>query len=238
MFLHAMKNDPKIAPYTDGSQIYYYGISDGGIQGATFMGLSQDVTRGALNVPGSEWTLLIQRSTDFANLQQILDIEVADPLDQQLLLALLQPEWDYTDPISFAPHLIADPLPDTPAKRILVQEAIHDAQVSNLATRVLARTMGLPGNDLEQPVYGITDMPAPLASAYTQWDVMPTPVPPDANAAAPTDNGAHGEIRKLVTLEAQLAAFLTPTGMVTQTCTGPCVCSLPGGTCMNAAGSD
>ena len=136
--MRAIKNDPALvvgaAPVTDGSQIYYYGISDGGIQGGTYMGLSEDVTRGALNVPGSEWSLLIQRSTDFANLQQILDIEYADPLDQQLLLALIQPEWDFTDPIGFAPHLIASPLPSTPAKRILVQEAIHDAQVTNLST--------------------------------------------------------------------------------------------------------
>ena len=242
LFLHQMKNDAamKIAStaVTDGSQIYYYGISDGGIQGGTYMGIAQEVTKGALNVPGSEWSLLIQRSTDFANLQQILDIEWADPLDQQVLLAIIQPEWDFTDPASFASHLIAAPLPNTPAKTILVQEAIHDAQVSNVATRVLVRTIGLPGMDLETPVYGVTEMPAPLPSAYTQWDVMPTPVPPDANAAAPSDNGAHGEIRKLVDLEAQLKAFFTPDGQVTQTCTGPCVCDFPNGTCNNAPGSD
>ena len=242
MFLHQIKNDAALkinsTAVTDGSQIYYYGISDGGIQGATYMGLSQDVTRGALDVPGCEWSLLIQRSTDFANLQQILDIEWADPLDQQILLAIIQPEWDFTDPASFATHLITSPLPNTPAKQILVQEAINDAQVSNLSTRVLARTIGLPGIDLEHPVYGITEMAAPLPSAYTQWDVMPTPVPPDANAAASSDNGAHGEIRKLVDLEAQLKAFLAPNGQVTQTCTGPCVCDLPGGTCNNAPGAD
>ena len=242
LFLTVMKNDAALKlngkQVTDGSQIYYYGISDGGIQGGTYMGLSQDVTRGVLNVPGCEWSLLIQRSTDFANLQQILDVEYADPLDQQLLLALLQPEWDFTDPAGFAPHLLASPLPNTPVKQILVQEAIHDAQVTNVATRVLARTMGLPGVDLETPVYGIPEMAAPQASAYTQWDVMPTPVPPDANAAAPSDNGAHGEIRKLVDLETQLQGFLAPAGQVTQTCTGPCVCNFPAGTCMNAPGTN
>jgi hypothetical protein len=98
--------------------------------------------------------------------------------------------------------------------------------------------MGLPGLDLETPVYGIPQMSAPLPSAYTQWDVMPTPVPPDGNAAAPMDNGAHEAIRRLVTLEAQLKAYFTPTGQVTQTCTGPCVCDLGGGTCVEAAGSN
>jgi hypothetical protein len=241
LFLRQIKNDVALQvggkAVTDGSQVYYYGISDGGIQGGTYLGLSQDVTRGVLNVPGCEWTLLIQRSTDFQSLQQIIDIEYADPLDQQLLLALLQPEWDFADPAGFAPHLLASPLPNTPVKQVLVQEAIHDGQVSNVSTRVLVRTIGLPGIDLEVPVYGVTEMPAPLPSAYTQWDVMPQPVPPDANASAPADNGAHDEIRKLVDLEAQLKAFFKPTGQVVQTCMGPCVCNLPAGTCKNAPGT-
>ena len=238
LFLTRMKDDPALqvngTAVTDGSQVYYYGISNGGIQGGTFMALSEDVTQGVLDVPGSEWSLLIQRSTDFGDLQSILDVVYPDPLDQQLLLALIQPEFDFTDPAGFAPHLIQSPLPNTPVKQILVQEAIHDAQVTNLATRVLVRAIGLPGIDLEEPVFGVTEMAAPLRSAYTQWDVMPTPVPPDTNQAAPSDNGAHGEIRKLVDLETQLAAFMAPGGQVEQTCTGTCTCSLPAGTCVNA----
>jgi hypothetical protein len=242
LFFTAMKSDPALkiggTPVTDGSELYYYGISNGGIQGGTYMALSEDVPRGVLNVPGSEWSLLIQRSTDFSNLQQILDVEYQDPLDQQILLVLLQPEWDFTDPAGFAPHLLGSPLPSAPVKQILVQEAIHDAQVTNVSTRVLARTMGLAGIDLEVPVFGITQVAAPQSSAYTQWDVTPTPVPPDANESAPTDNGAHGEIRKLVDLEAQIKAFLAPTGQVMQTCASTCVCNLAGGTCMNAPGAD
>jgi hypothetical protein len=246
LFITAMKNDPALqinsVPVTDASQIYYYGISNGGIQGGTYMGLAEDVTRGVLNVPGGDWTLLMQRSTDFSTLQQLLDAEIPDYLDQQHLLALLQPEWDYTDPAGFAPHLLASPLPSAPAKQILVQEAINDAQVTNLATRVIVRTVGLPGIDLEQPVYGVTEASAPLPSAYTQWDIMPNPVPPSVNQPAPSDNGAHTEIRKLVDLEAQIRAFLTPTGMVTQTCTGPCVCNFNAGTqpgtCNNASDTD
>jgi hypothetical protein len=239
LFLTRMKSDPAMAiantPVTDGSQVYYYGISNGGIQGGTFMALSEDVTRGVLDVPGCEWSLLIQRSTDFNNLQSILDVELPDPLDQQLLLATLQVEFDYTDPASFAQHLLASPLPNTPVKQILVQESIHDAQVTNIATRVLARTMGLPGIDLEQPVFGVTQLAAPQPSAYTQWDVMVT-APPDTNTTLPADNGAHGEIRKLVDLENQLKAFMTPTGQVTQTCTGTCTCSVGAGTCVEPPG--
>ena len=121
LFLTRMKDDAMLQTgghaITDGSEIYYYGISDGGIQGGTFMGLSRDIVRGVLNVPGSEWSLMIYRSHDFAPLKTFLDAVYPDFLDQQVLIAALQSDWDYTDPISFAPHLINDPLPSTPAKQ-------------------------------------------------------------------------------------------------------------------------
>ena len=242
LVLTRMKDDPALkiagAPVIDGSQVYYYGISDGGIQGGTFMALSQDVTRGVLNVPGCEWSLLMFRSQDFAPLQSLLSGVLPDPFDQEILLAMMQPEFDYTDPASFAPHLLGTPLPGSPAKHILVQESINDAQVSNVATRVLVRTIGLPGMDLETPVFGVTEMRAPLASAYTQWDITPTPIPPAGNTPAEADNGAHEGIRRLVDLESQLKAFLTPTGQVTQTCAGKCVCNKAAGTCIDPPGVD
>ena len=141
------------------------------------------------------------------------------------MIAASQSEWDYTDPASFAPHLLRDPLPGSSAKRILVQESIGDSQVPNLATRILARAMGLPGLDLEQPVFGVPMLPAPLDSAYTQWNVHREPLPPTVNMPSPVDNGAHDAISVLAPLQAQLQAFLTPTGQVTQTCTG--LCSFP-----------
>ncbi len=226
LFVKSIKDDAALQvgghAVTDGSQLYYYGISDGGIQGGTFMALSKDITRGVLNVPGSEWSLMMLRSADFNGLKMFLDSVYPDQLDQQILIAAMQSYWDYTDPINYAPHLLANPLPGTPTKHMLLQESIGDAQVPNLATRVLARAVGVPGNDLEQPVFGIVDMPAPLDSAYTQWDVHPTPLPADVDKP-PMDNQAHEAIRRLPALIAQLQAFFKPNGMVTTTCTGPCV---------------
>jgi hypothetical protein len=226
LFLTTIKNDPQLRvdgrPITDGSQVYYYGISDGGIQGGTFMALSPDVVRGVLNVPGCEWSLMMLRSHDFAALQPLLGSVYTDALDQQVLVTALQSEWDQTDPASFATHLVADPLPSVPLKHILVQEAIGDAQVPNLATRVLVRTLGLPGLDLEQPVFGVSQAAAPLDSAYTQWDIHPTPLPMDADVPPSSDNGAHESIRALEPLEQQLQSFFKPDGQVQSTCKGPC----------------
>jgi hypothetical protein len=225
-FLQTLKDDPAVAvnghAVTDGSVIGYFGVSDGGIQGATFMGISQDVERGALNVPGCEWSLMIQRSVDFAQLSPIIDAALPDPLDLEILLGLTQSEWDYADPATFAPHLILDPLPGVNQKHILLQESEGDAQVPNIATRVLARTMGVPGLDLVTPVFGIPQQQAPLDSAYTQWNSHHTPLPPTTDTALSSDNGAHDAVYQYVPAQTQLLTFLQPGGQVIQTCQGPC----------------
>lgn len=227
LFSTAIKNDAALAlngrAVTDGSQIYYYGISNGGIQGGTFMALSRDVVRGVLNVPGCEWTLMMLRSHDFSSLKTFLNSVYPDTLDQQVIIAAIQSYWDYSDQITFAPHVLGAPLPSTAPKRILVQESIGDAQVPNIATRILVRALGIPGMDLEQPVWGVTQQAAPLDSAYTQWDVHPTPLPPNVDLPPASDNQAHEAIRRLDLLVQQLQAFFKPDGQVVQTCTGPCV---------------
>ncbi len=221
-----LKDDPALAlagkPVTDGKEQYYFGISDGGIQGATFMALSPDAVRGVLQVAGAEWSLMMFRAYGFRSIKPILNIAFPDPLDQQLLIASMQTAFDYTDPATFAPHLLGNPLAGTPAKRILLQEAIGDAQVPNLATRVLARALGAPGIDLIEPVYGITQEEAPLDSAYTQWDVHPLPLPPAGNVPPSMDNQAHEAIRRLAMVQEQIVAFLRADGRVIQTCSGPC----------------
>lgn len=234
-FLTKVKDDPSLQvnghAVTDGSQVYYYGISDGGIQGGTFMALSPDVQRGVLNVPGCEWSLLMFRSHDFQSLKLLLNSIYPDPFDQQVLITLSQSEWDYTDPATFAPHLLKAPLPGAhPDKRVILQESIGDSQVPNIATRVMARTIGLDGNDLEQPVFGITQKAAPLDSAYTQWNVNSMPLPPVGNEPPPQENQAHEGIRRLDALVMQVKLFFTPTGQVQQTCQGICSFPVPPGT--------
>ena len=225
LFATRMKDDPAFAvgghAVTDGKQLYYYGNSDGGIQGATFMALSADVTRGVLGVPGCEWSLMLFRAYAFGGLIPVLNSLLPDTLDQQVLVAVSQSEWDYTDPATFAPHLLAESLAGVPPKRILLEESMGDAQVPNVATRVLARTMGAPGLDLEAPVFGVAVKTAPLDSAYTQWDVHPTPLPPSGNTPPRADNSAHEAVRRLPLAQKQLAAFLTPDGEVIHVC-GPC----------------
>lgn len=209
-------------PVTDGVESYYFGISNGGIQGGTFMALSPDIVRGVLNVPGCEWSLMIYRSTQFLPLYPLLNAILPDPLDRQLVVAASQTEWDHSDPASFAAHLIKDPLPGSPAKRIILQESIGDAQVPNMATRILARAIGLQGFGLVQRVPGVEEVSGPLDSAYTQWDSHSLPLPPVTNTPAPSDNGAHGAIQGIPALIEQIKTFFHPDGQAVNTCGGPC----------------
>jgi hypothetical protein len=214
-FAARIKDDPALSvagrPVTDGREMYFLGMSGGGIQGGTFLALSTEVERGVLHVAGAQWSLMMQRSDGFAALRIVFDTVYPDILDQLILISLTQSEWDKTDPISFATEL--------PKKRILLQEAIGDAAVPNLATRVLARTAGLPGLDLSQPVFGVPTRTAPLDSAYTQWDVHATPLPPPGNQV-PRPNAAHDAVRRLEPVQEQIHRFLRPDGRVERVCPG------------------
>jgi hypothetical protein len=209
-------------PVTDASQLYYLGISLGGIEGTTFMALNPDITRGVTNVPGGEWSFIMTRSNDFSTVAVLFDTFLPDRLDQQLALAYSQSLWDETDPISYAPHLLKDPIGGVSAKKILMQESEGDSQVPNLTTRLLARTEGQTGlSPLVTAVPGITEMPAPLDSAYVQFDTHPMPLPGDQNLP-PDQNGAHDACHQLDVVIRQMGAFLKPDGNVQQFCSGTC----------------
>jgi hypothetical protein len=219
-----IENQPGGTPVTDVSELYYYGCSNGAIQGSTFMGLSPDVERGVLNVGGGPWSQLMQRSSGFSVLAAAFYILYPNNADQQLLIALWQSYFDPVDPVTWAAHAIRAPMAGLAPKRILVQEAEGDALVPNVGTRYLARTLGVSGLDpLVAPPFDLPVEAGPLASGYTQWDIQPTPLPADVNTP-PEDNPAHSNVRKLPDLVRQLDAFFRPDGAVVQTCPdGGCV---------------
>jgi hypothetical protein len=225
-FQTSMKNDPILQidghPITDASEIYYLGVSLGGVQGSTFMALQPDILRGVFDVGGAEWSLLIQRSADFDPLSLLLFLALPDALDRQIALAVSQSEWDYSDPATFAPHLLGTPLPGVPLKHVLLQESIGDAQVTNVATRLLARTIGLPAFDLTQPVPGLVTAQVPLDSAYTQFDSNPSMLPPTSDTALTSDNGAHNAIWQSNQGAQQIHDYLLPNGQAQSVCGGPC----------------
>lgn len=202
----------------DPTQVYYWGESNGGIQGTTFLSLSPDVSRGVVDLVGAQWSLLTWRSTEFAPMLLALQSIYPDKLDQQVMTALTQSLWDKTDPIEHATALRGS------SKQLLFRESVHDSVVSNIATRTMMRTLGASAlGPLVEPVWQLPGNAGPLEGlVYAQWSVDPQPVPPLTNVPAP-DNGGHYKIRESPGSLAQMQGWLRPGGKAVNPCGGPCL---------------
>ena len=123
-------------------EMFYSGISQGGIMGTTFVAISPDVHVGHAGVPGHTYSTLLHRSVDFEQFFQVLRGTYEDPVDQLLGLHMIQLLWDQTDSVSYFRHLSQDPF-DGVTKQMLYAPAKGDFQVAVIQNEILARTPGL-----------------------------------------------------------------------------------------------
>ena len=84
---------------------------------------------------------------------------------------MIQSMWDRGEPDGYANHMTTDPLPGTPAHKVLIQMAWGDHQVANVATEVEARTIGAP---LRRPGLDANRSPTPSTRSastrrFTRW---------------------------------------------------------------------
>lgn len=205
----------------DPARTYFYGMSLGAIMGTSFMGYDPDCDRAVLNVFGGVWSTLFQRSDGWSALRLALSAYPRST-DQQVLLALAQSLFDPADPINLAPHLLADRLAGVPPRVLLFQQAVGDSAVTNVASEIVARTVGVTLVTPSPRIpYGAPQSMAPLASGWTIVDEMPTPPPPSANLPA-SNNPTHTHVRTLPVIREQFRRFMRPDGVVEQTCDGAC----------------
>ena len=225
-----LQQDARIKPadhaLIDLSHTLYYGVSLGGIQGASFVSISDEISRGVFAVPGAAWATMFPRSVDWLQFQMYAQPSYPDPLEQTKLLALMQARFDFTDGVNLTRMLLQEPLPGAPAKTVLLQEAIDDCQVPNVATGILARAIGVQqlGPDYED-IYPLSMVAtgttsSAIAQYYLTSDVA-TYVPPDTDVAALHDNGAHFDLNFLPNAQQQIIEFLN-TGVINQHCSGVC----------------
>mgnify|MGYP001209360788 CR=1 FL=1 len=207
-------------------QVYYYGISQGGIMGASLLAYSPDIERGVVQVGGSAYSLMIQRSVNWDGFFPAIRNAYPDRVDQQLLMALWQPPFDLSEGSGTAWAQGAhEPLPGAGKKRLLSQIAVGDSQVANLAAEIQARTMQIPLlTPSAKPVWGLSETKGGETDAISFWDLERKP-PPSTNATPTFDNDVHGDIRSLPENQEQTDVFLR-TGQVKNTCAG--ACSFPG----------
>ncbi len=204
---------------TDGSDVIYYGISLGGIEGQVLLAQDYPIDAAVLHVPGGMWSTMLERSTQWTPFELVIARAIESPSDRQLLYAISQSLWDPVDPINYVPELRD--------KTFLLQESLGDEQVANLTTRIMARSVGVPVLEpaVEVP-WGIetTSSPSgPGARALTQFDPM-VGIPDDVNRPA-SNTRAHSIPRTWANTRDQTIEFLTrgQRGTVVHTCgADPC----------------
>ena len=215
-------------PLYDPDQVYWYGISQGSIFGATFLALSPLIERGVLSVGGAPYSLMMTRSGSFADLFALVKLTIGDdPLTIQKFVALSQHTWDRVDPLTYARHLLLDRYPQSPERRVLFHYGLHDHSVHNLASHLLLRAAGIPLLDppVEQ-VYGLSTVPGPVdGSAAVALDIKvadPPGIYPEIPPKPAESPNAHEAPRRNPKLKDQIDAFLRPGGAIQNFCDGPC----------------
>ncbi len=127
----------------DTSRLYYNGGSQGGIMGGSLTAVAPDFTHAHLGVPGMNYSTLLQRSTDFDTYALVMYRAYPKPIERQVVLSVIQMLWDRAESNGYAHHMTTDHYPNTPAHEVLMTPAFGDHQVTNWATDVMARTVGV-----------------------------------------------------------------------------------------------
>jgi len=199
---------------------YYHGISQGSIFGAVHAAISQDITHAAIMVGGTNYSVMIPRSSNFPDYELIFLPWYARRLDQQIMLSVIMSVWDKSEPSGWSHRVTSNPLPNTPVKRILHTAAVNDSQVPNLSSEIMARTMGLPQlTPTSHEAWGmesVTTEDAPT-SAFVYYD-FDRPLNSEGNRPPPDDNDVHGDLRFLTASQQQIDAFFHPDGVVQDFC--------------------
>jgi hypothetical protein len=219
------------------AESFYFGVSLGGIMGLFHAALSPDIERFNIDVGAINFSLLLQRAAPFELFEQLLrDVGVTDPLDAALGYGLLHEQWVSAEPAAYVRHVtgrVAPPLPGSIPKKILMTVAWLDKQVSNQASEIAARSLGIPSlvGSLQARLEGIRDRRAGrrgLDSAYVVWDVgsfdvfdprYDAVIPPLANLIPRPGCDPHGGPRLSIPAAIeQIARFLRPGGKIRNTC--------------------
>jgi hypothetical protein len=261
-FQSAAPKGPKgVAPHNpaviDTSALYYDGNSQGGIMGGALAAVAQDYTHANLGVPGMNYSILLDRSTDFATYYAVFAPNYPDRMDQEIIYALMQMLWDRAEADGYAHHMTTDPYPKTPAHEIVMHVGYGDHQVANVAAEVEARTIGahvyepslMDGRSPDvDPHWGIPSVCTPTAtltcdasfpfhgSVIVFWDncltydtsSCQTTPPPTTNTPPGPGEDPHEYPRRQAAARLQKSTFFRPDGYVIDVCGGrPCLSPTP-----------
>ena len=226
----------------------YFGISLGGIMGLMFAGLSPDLAEVATDVPASNFSIMLERSTAVGLFKTVLELLSDDPIEQLVFFGMAFELWDSAEPTGYLRHVTRDPLPGSgDPKKVLMTVARFDGIVPNEASEITARVLGLPNlhdaaGSTVSGLPGIVDLPGPLGpddadfsgaliyydlGMYDLDDPAHAPfVPPLANDNVRSNCDPHGRSFRSAAATLQITRFLD-TGVIENTCNGLCDPRLP-----------
>ncbi|MDJ0868224.1 MAG: hypothetical protein QNK03_19110 [Myxococcota bacterium] len=237
---------PAVGVFDTGAELDYFGVSLGGIMGLLTAAVSPDLRRVAVDVPASNFSVMIQRSTAIGLIAAVLDFLNRDAMSQAIFFSLGTELWDSAEPGGYLHHVVRDPLPGSgEAKDVLMTVARFDGVVSNEASEMTARGLGIPNlYDASGPagsavngLLGIPDQPAPLAEGDADFvgamvyhdlgmydlddpEILPF-VPPLANDTAASNCDPHGRSFRTGAGVQQITTWLA-TGVIDDFCEGVC----------------
>jgi hypothetical protein len=188
------------------------------------MAYEPTITRAALGVGAANYSMLLDRSADWVPLRTILSVAHPDAVDITMAMGLFQMRWDKVEGAGVANSVLQGTATGVPPKQLLMQNALGDQQVPNIASYWLARTMAIPilGPTPTTP-WGLSVQPSPLASGSAMV-IMDggAPPPPATNLAAP-DTDMHNLTRRQPASRRQIKEFFA-TGRIVNECDGACLC--------------
>ena len=197
----AFEFGPGATGIIDTTEAYYSGGSQGGIFGLAIMSIAEDFKRGFLAVPGANYSTLLHRSVDFNPYLGLQRRAYPDRLDEELLLGLIQQLWDRAEPQGYMNHLASGDLSSPPVPhRVLIHMATYDCEVTNLATEIMVRSLGIPQlGPVRRSFFDVPELNAPFdGSAFVEIDPQRgfsrcnVPGSSDPGAACTTDADCPG----------------------------------------------
>jgi hypothetical protein len=184
------------------------------------------------------YSTLLDRSTDFAQYEGVMNASYPSEVDRELLFGLIQPLWDRAENDGYAAHITKNLLPRTPKHEVLLSVAFGDHQVSNYAAEVMGRTIGVRTNPGflargrhwgVQPGWGLPRFSKTWdGSALVYWDSGTNRPPlgnvPPAEADGIKGHDPHSDPRSTYLSRVQKGLFLRTVGLVVDVCQGkPCL---------------
>lgn len=204
-------------------ELFYSGISQGGIFGGTYMALSEDVTYGHLGVPGNNYSMLLQRSVDFDTYFNALRTNYPATIDQTLALEIIQLLWDQTDPVTYLRHITAEPFEGNDPHYALFAPAKGDYQVAVVNNEIAARSgidIALMDN-YGREVYGVTPEPYPYTGSGVVLYDFGNPWPETGNKPPEDSLGdPHGKPRRADHHNEQMIHFFRNGAEIIDVCGG------------------